>query len=186
MATINAVGVGLSGASGTGNFAGTTSPTFITPTLGAAAATSINFGGSTLQNYVSTTSWTPTFTFGTPGNLSVSYSVQAGFYTRIGSVVYYTASLTCTPTFTTASGPMTIAGLPVTVATINALNQVQLSTAGYTYPTGTTSPVAIPINSSNTVQIGAQGTGVGYMGLTTASIVSGVQISLTVQGFYFV
>ena len=34
MSTINSVGVGLSGASGTGNFAGTTSPTFVTPTLG--------------------------------------------------------------------------------------------------------------------------------------------------------
>lgn len=34
MATINAVGVGLSGQSGTGAFAGTTSPTFVTPALG--------------------------------------------------------------------------------------------------------------------------------------------------------
>jgi hypothetical protein len=34
VATINAVGVGLSGASGTGSFAGTTSPTFVTPILG--------------------------------------------------------------------------------------------------------------------------------------------------------
>lgn len=42
MSTINQVGVGLSGASGTGSFAGTTSPTFTTPTLGVASATSIN------------------------------------------------------------------------------------------------------------------------------------------------
>lgn len=42
MATVNAIGVGLSGASGTGNFAGTTSPVFVTPTLGAASATSVN------------------------------------------------------------------------------------------------------------------------------------------------
>lgn len=34
MATVNQVNVGLSGASGTGSFAGTTSPTFITPLLG--------------------------------------------------------------------------------------------------------------------------------------------------------
>lgn len=34
MTTVNAVGVGLSGASGTGSFAGTTSPTFVTPVLG--------------------------------------------------------------------------------------------------------------------------------------------------------
>jgi len=46
MATINAVGVGLSGASGTGNFSGTTSPTFVTPTLGSASATSISFSST--------------------------------------------------------------------------------------------------------------------------------------------
>lgn len=34
MATTNQVNVGLSGASGTGSFAGTTSPTFVTPALG--------------------------------------------------------------------------------------------------------------------------------------------------------
>ena len=42
MATNNALNVGLSGASGTGNFAGTTSPSFTTPSLGVADATSIN------------------------------------------------------------------------------------------------------------------------------------------------
>ncbi len=42
MATNNSVNVGLSGASGTGSFAGTTSPTFVTPTLGVATATSYN------------------------------------------------------------------------------------------------------------------------------------------------
>ena len=34
MTTVNSVGVGLSGQSGTGAFAGTTSPTFVTPALG--------------------------------------------------------------------------------------------------------------------------------------------------------
>ena len=38
MATINAVGVGLSGASGTVSFAGTTSPSFTTPALGTPSA----------------------------------------------------------------------------------------------------------------------------------------------------
>jgi len=38
MTTINSVGVGLSGASGTGNFAGTTGPTFVGPVLGTPAS----------------------------------------------------------------------------------------------------------------------------------------------------
>lgn len=47
MSTINAVGTSLSGQSGTGAFAGTTSPIFTTPTLGAATATSITFSPTT-------------------------------------------------------------------------------------------------------------------------------------------
>lgn len=38
MATINSIGLGLSGASGTGSFAGTVSPTFTTPALGTPSA----------------------------------------------------------------------------------------------------------------------------------------------------
>jgi hypothetical protein len=46
MATNNQVDVGLSGSSGSGHFAGTTSPVFTTPTLGAASATSISFSST--------------------------------------------------------------------------------------------------------------------------------------------
>lgn len=42
MATNNAVNVSLSGQSGTGTFVGSTGPTLITPTLGAATATTLN------------------------------------------------------------------------------------------------------------------------------------------------
>lgn len=41
MAIVNQVGNSLTGASGTGSFAGTTSPVFVTPTLGVATATSL-------------------------------------------------------------------------------------------------------------------------------------------------
>ena len=47
MATNNCVNVGLAGAIGTVKFAGTTSPTFITPVLGAATATSVAFSPTT-------------------------------------------------------------------------------------------------------------------------------------------
>ncbi len=46
MATTNQVNVGLSGSSGSGSFAGTTSPVFVTPTLGAALATSIRLSAT--------------------------------------------------------------------------------------------------------------------------------------------
>lgn len=47
MATNNQLNVGLSGASGTGSFAGTTSPTFVTPIIGAATSTTVVFSPTT-------------------------------------------------------------------------------------------------------------------------------------------
>ena len=186
MATINAVGVGLTGASGTGSFAGTTSPTFVTPTLGVATATSINFGGSTLANYVSNTSFTPTFTFGTPGDLNVAYSTQTGIYTRIGSMVFYSFNLICTPTFTTSSGLLTIGGLPITVGgSVNGNNVISF-TAGVTYAAGRTSIFSLPIVGGNSLIVAVQGSAVGTALLDNTSVVSTVQLNITGTGFYFV
>lgn len=47
MTTQNQVGVALSGKTGTGNFVGSTSATLVTPTLGAATATTITFNPTT-------------------------------------------------------------------------------------------------------------------------------------------
>lgn len=47
MATNNAVNTSLSGQTGTGNFVGATSPTLVTPTIGAATATSVTFSPTT-------------------------------------------------------------------------------------------------------------------------------------------
>ena len=47
MATNNSVDVGLSGATGTGNFVGANTPTLITPVLGVATATSVAFSPTT-------------------------------------------------------------------------------------------------------------------------------------------
>lgn len=46
MATNNQINLDLTTTTGTGSFAGTTSPTFVTPTIGVATADSINFGAS--------------------------------------------------------------------------------------------------------------------------------------------
>lgn len=62
--------------------------------------------------------WTPTLTFATPGDLSVSYGSQrVGRYIKLGNWVLCTFSLTPTPTFTTASGAPSITGLPFTPST---------------------------------------------------------------------
>ena len=70
---------------------------------------------NTLDTYEEGT-WTPTLTFATPGNLSVTYTVQIGRYQRFGKRVWVEASIeTATFTHTTASGDLRIVGLPFDV-----------------------------------------------------------------------
>lgn len=61
--------------------------------------------------------WTPAISFVTPGDLSVTYSFQAGSYQRVGNQVTVTFILATTAfTHGTASGFLGITGLPFTVA----------------------------------------------------------------------
>jgi hypothetical protein len=186
MATNNAVNTTLSGQSGTGSFAGTTSATFVTPSLDVASATSINFGGSTLSNYVSNASFTPTFTLTTPGDLSVSYSSQVGIYTRIGSLLFYSLHLVCTPTYTTGSGGVRIGGLPLTVGgSVNGYHVVQFNN-GVTYPAGRTSPATSPLVGGTLSLLVVQGSALSAAGLATANTPSGTALDITITGFYFI
>jgi hypothetical protein len=175
MTTVNAVGVSLSGQTGTGSFAGSTSPSFTTPTLGVSTATSINFGGSALSNYITTTSWPPVFTFSTPGDLSVVYTTQTGRYARIGNIVIATFNLTFTPTYTTASSTALITGLTLAPA---------ISTVGYcytsapSYPAGTTSPLILIAGGATNIQIAASGSGATAANLTVANITSGAACTI--------
>ena len=65
--------------------------------------------------------WTPSFTFGTAGNLTIVYSSQVGRYTKIGRTVHVEMTMsTTTFTHTTASGNATINGLPFTIGGTDA------------------------------------------------------------------
>lgn len=69
---------------------------------------------NTLDDYEEGT-WTPTLTFATPGDLSVTYSSRIGIYTKIGRMVYITFWVSTSAfTHTTASGTCSITGLPFT------------------------------------------------------------------------
>ena len=69
MTTINAVGTTLSGQSGTGAFAGTTSPTFVTPTLGTPAS----------GNLSNCTGLPGEFSWAANNNTSISGAVGNGY-----------------------------------------------------------------------------------------------------------
>ncbi len=79
---------------GTGSLVFATSPTLVTPTLGVASATSINFGGGALGNYIPWTSYTPTVTSSVGGDTIPVYTTNSGLYTRIGDTVFVQVFLT--------------------------------------------------------------------------------------------
>lgn len=61
--------------------------------------------------------WTPSLTINTPGNLSVTYSTQTGYYTKIGRLVTVSFQIeTSAFTWTTASGVWRIGGVPFLAA----------------------------------------------------------------------
>lgn len=68
-------------------------------------------GTASAQDYEEGT-FTSTFTFSIPGDLSIAYGSQAGKYVKIGKVVSVAFSLGWTPTYTTASGFARFGGLP--------------------------------------------------------------------------
>jgi hypothetical protein len=78
----------------------------------AALATDVN----TLDDYEEGT-WTPTWTFATPGNFGASYTVNFGSYTKIGDRVFWDCLIqSATFTHTTAAGDLRITGLPFVVS----------------------------------------------------------------------
>lgn len=151
-----------------------------TPTLGVASATSINFGGSSLANYVTAGTSTPTFTFSTPGDLSVSYAIRAGRYTRIGNVVTLALQLVCTPTFTTSAGTFSLTGIPIAASsTSDAI--ISMLPYGFAYPATATALYGYIAAGATTMQIyGGTPTGTNpQVGVTQFTSGVGIQINAT-------
>jgi hypothetical protein len=84
----------VTGETGSGALVFATSPTLITPTLGVASATSINFGGGALANYIPWTSYTPTVTSSVGGDTIPVYTTNSALYSRIGDTVFIQVFLT--------------------------------------------------------------------------------------------
>lgn len=98
------------------------------------AGISFDSGSNVLSQYEEGT-FTPTFTFITPGDLSVAYSSQVGSYIRIGDFVLVLIDVAFTPTFTTSSGIAIINTAPFTNHTLTSGNFTILTTASL--PTNT-------------------------------------------------
>lgn len=154
--------------------------------LGAASATSINFGQDTLNQYDEGT-FVPSFNFSTPGDLSVSYAIQAGTYTRIGNSVRVSGTIRFTPTFTTSTGSALFEGFPFVIGTSSILIDVCFISANApTYSTGQTQIVGSTLGSTSGMQILGEGTGVAGSALGPSEISSGLQRTLVFSGVYYI
>lgn len=105
----NQGGTGVTSSTGSGSVVLNTSPVLTTPTLGAASATSVNFGGTALANYVEGT-WTPVDASGA----SLTFTSVTANYTRIGRMII--ASCTLTYPSTVNGSNALIGGLPLTTS----------------------------------------------------------------------
>jgi hypothetical protein len=159
MATINAVGNGLVGITGSTAFCGTTL----------------------------FSSWTPVFTFATPGNISYAGSTINGYYETAGNIYVVTFAITTTPTFTTASGNAQITGLPV--ASNSGTGNVAVgnfSISSTTWPTLATSLSLQIAAGASLITLVGSGTAQASANFTTSNFVSGVAITITGSIMYLV
>lgn len=124
-----------------------------------------------------TGTWGPTVTFATPGDLAVTYSQQAGTYTKIGSLVVASFSIaTSSFTYTTASGDLLMFGLPFpnnsAVQYIGALNFEGLTRIGYTQFIASLFPV------SNSIRFVANASGMLSAASDSTTTTSGTNLAL--------
>lgn len=146
---------------------------------------SINFGGATLSTYTGLQSWTPSVTFATPGDLTVSYVQQTGSYSRIGDIVTVQAYLTFTPTYTTAASYLEVA-LPFTAN--NSMNDAigSVIVTGVTFPAGQTAAYNEILAGNEFAYIGGYGSAVAAGAWTVTQYLSGVQYSIIYSATYLV
>lgn len=130
--------------------------------------------------------WTPTMAFATPGDSNIVLSSQIGHYTRIGRWVYLTFQLiTSTFTHTTASGNLTISGLPFTAN--SALNHRGGAVVWQGITKANYSEV-IPsvVGNTTTMALNLCGSGQSATAVTNSDMPSGGSVILSGSAMYFI
>jgi len=116
----------------------------------------------------------PTPTFSNPGDLSVSYNTRNGRFTKVGRLLAVEIELSFTPTFTTASGPLLIGGLPFAAAFPNGVagNIAQMQ-GPWSWPSNRTM-IGVGLNSAgNSVVLRGLGSGASGALFEAGNLTSG-------------
>lgn len=135
-----------------------------------------------LANY-DTGTWTPVFTCATPGDLSVSYGTRTADYTRVGRLVFINMTMNFTPTYTTASGNISITGLPISVASTVATAAPSFDRAP-AFTGGGTHAVTRMTPSTTTFSIRSMITAAVSTGQTITGFLSGTAYTIELGACY--
>ncbi len=137
------------------------------------ASQNASANANTLDDYEEGT-WTPVVTFATPGNLAITYSFQTGVYTKIGrltAVNWVVASSSFT--HTTASGNLTLTGLPFASANVAGQNSYGSCMWGGITKATYTSVASLNATNTATILLQASGSGVAASLVTAADTPTG-------------
>ena len=129
------------------------------------------------------TTFAPTVTFATPGDLSVVYVTQTGAYVRVGPMVLFWYDLVFSPTYTTALGLFEVSLPPV--APTDQKWAWPVSTFNHPAWTGSPDTMIVAVNGASSIQIQGLDSASSANQFTVAQIVSGVQYTLIFSGYYF-
>lgn len=135
-----------------------------------------------LQNYVTSTSFTPTLTGASTAG-STTYSAQNGSYIRVGNLV--TVYVNVVGSAATGTGNALIGNLPFTVKNSGTYNPVGTfscaNAAGWTWPASTTHVAVQALQNTTTAQISCSGTGAAAGALQMANAAFNMTIGLTYE-----
>lgn len=147
------------------------------------SATSAVASLSTAIPVTARTTFMPTITFATPGDLSVAYTIQTGAYVKVGPLVLFWISLAFTPTYTTASSNFEISLPPPTVTDNEWASADIRNLSALTWPAGTTEVIAVL--TTTTILIQGVGSAAAATNFTTTQFPSGVAATIRIAGYYF-
>lgn len=135
------------------------------------------------DNLLETGTFTPTVSFATPGDLSLSYLQQTGNYIRVGKLLFVSINVRFTPTYTTASGQFYITGMPGTPETTQSIYLIA-SSAFFTWPTGVLVLLAALNNANNRFDMLGGRSGSSFLSFTPTQLASGAQARFILSGLY--
>lgn len=144
-------------------------------TVGTIAATSVNFGGSTLAYYQEGT-FTPILSFGT-GTTGITYTGQVGTYTRVGNRVHFQITLLLSNKGN-ATGEVAVTNLPFTSSS-TANNWVAVTGSLGNVSSGLTQPISFLIFPGTTTIQWYKTVGGAFSYVTDADMLYNSQITLT-------